>query len=285
MAEWKKLGVIAGGGELPLAIAESARRAGKPYFVTRLAGYADPALDAHPGETFDLGAFAGRVAAFKAAGCDAVVIAGQVARPDLSKLKLDEGALAFMQTLKSAAGKGDDPLLRALVQFHEAAGFTVLGAEEAAPDLAARAGAYGAIAPSERDLADIKRAAAVVTAMGAFDIGQAAVVGNGLVLGVEAQEGTDGLLRRIAELPLAVRGDADNRRGVLLKRPKPAQERRIDLPVIGMKTLEGASAAGLAGVAVEAGGALVMNRPALVAEADRLGMFIYGFTRAEVGET
>ncbi|MES1201748.1 MAG: UDP-2,3-diacylglucosamine diphosphatase LpxI [Pseudomonadota bacterium] len=282
MAEWTKLGILAGGGELPVAIAESARGAGKSYFVARTDGYSDAVLDAHPGQTFDLGAFAGRVAALKAAHCDAIVIAGQVARPDLSKLKLDEGALAFMATLKSAAGQGDDPLLRALVQFHEDAGFTVIGAEAAAPELAAGIGALGAHAPGAQDLADIRRAGDVVNAIGAFDIGQAAVVAHGLVLGVEAQEGTDGLLRRIADLPETVRGGEGKRRGVLLKRPKPMQERRIDLPVIGLRTLEGASAAGLAGIAVEAGGALVMHRGALIAEADKRGMFIYGFTPAEL---
>ncbi|HWA00837.1 MAG TPA: UDP-2,3-diacylglucosamine diphosphatase LpxI [Caulobacterales bacterium] len=285
MAEWRKLGIIAGGGELPVAIAESARDAGQPYFVARIAGYADAALNEHPGAASDLGEFAGRVAAMKTAGCDAVVIAGQVARVDLGKLKLDAGAMQFMQILSGAASAGDDPLLRALVQFHSDAGFQVVGAERAAPNLAAPAGVLGALSPNDRDLKDMRRGAAVVAALGPFDIGQAVAVADNLVLGVEAQEGTDGLLRRLRDLPLTVRGDESKRRGVLVKRPKPMQERRIDLPVVGLRTLEGASAAGLAGIAVEAGGALVLQRAALVEAADRFGMFLYGFTRGEVGET
>jgi hypothetical protein len=106
-----------------------------------------------------------------------------------------------------------------------------------------------------------------------------------LALAVEAQEGTDAMLRRVGELPGAVRGTAGARRGVLVKRPKPMQERRIDLPTIGVRTIEGAALAGLAGVAVEAGGALAVRRSELIAAADRAGMFVYGFTRAEVGET
>src|SRR5262249_14610593 len=113
----------------------------------------------------------------------------------------------------------------------------------------------------------------------------AVVVASGLVLGVEAQEGTDALLRRIATLSEALRGTPEARRGVLLKRPKPMQERRIDLPTVGLQTLDGASAAGLARVAVEAGAALVLQRAELIAAADRAGIFLYGFTREEAGET
>ena len=127
-------------------------------------------------------------------------------------------------------------------------------------------------------------AAKVAHAAGAFDVGQGVVVCDGLVLAVEAQEGTDAMLRRVAELPETVRGSPQSRRGVLLKRPKPIQERRIDLPTIGVRTIEGAIAAGLAGVAVEADGALAVGRADVVAAANRAGLFVYGFTRAEVGE-
>ena len=131
---------------------------------------------------------------------------------------------------------------------------------------------------------DLVQAARVAGAIGALDIGQGAVVCDGLVLAVEAQEGTDAMLQRVALLPASVRGAPDARRGVLVKRPKPIQERRIDLPVIGLQTLEAAAAASLAGIAVEAHGALVARRADLVAAADAAGLFVYGFTRAEAGE-
>ena len=284
MASWTKLGIIAGGGELPVMIAEHCRVSGAPYAVSRITPWADDALDAHPGGTRGLGMMAGRIADLKAEGCDAVVIVGQVPRPDFATLQLDEGAFAFAQRLRASAARGDDPLLRALVEYHAENGFTVIGAEDAMPDLKAGTGAYGARAPNEQQLADIKLAARVATTTGAFDIGQAVVVADNLVLGVEAQEGTDALLRRIAELPETVRGAEAKRRGVLLKRPKPMQERRIDLPVIGLRTLEGASAAGLAGIAIEAGGALIVGRAALIKAADDAGLFVYGFDPA-LGET
>jgi hypothetical protein len=102
-------------------------------------------------------------------------------------------------------------------------------------------------------------------------------VAGGLVLAVEAQEGTDAMLLRVAGLPPAIRGSPDDRRGVLVKRAKPQQERRIDLPTIGVRTIEGAARAGLAGVAVEAGGALVVDRAAVAAAGDAAGVFVIGF--------
>ena len=151
-------------------------------------------------------------------------------------------------------------------------------------DLLAPVGVWGAVRPNDAHLADMKRAAAIAAAIGHYDVGQGVVVCDGLALAVEAQEGTDAMVRRVSELPLTVRGSPDARRGVLVKRPKPIQERRIDLPTIGVRTIKGAAAAGLAGVAVEAGGALAVRRAELVAAADSAGLFVYGFTRAEVGE-
>ena len=130
---------------------------------------------------------------------------------------------------------------------------------------------------------DAKRAAEVATISGSLEIGQGAISCAGLILAVEAQEGTDRMLARIPDLPVEIRGTAEARRGVLVKRPKPQQERRIDLPTIGVATVRGAAAAGLAGIAVEAGAALVVDRGDVAAAADQLGLFIYGFTIAELG--
>lgn len=285
MPSWRKLGVIAGGGELPVVLAEHCAGERLPYFVARIAPMASAALDRHPGATHGLGAMGARMQALREAGCDAVVLLGQVARPDLQMLELDDAARAMLPALIAAMPRGDDALLRAVLAEHERAGFRVVGAEEVMADLLAPAGAWGAIAPSAAQMADLALAAKVAAATGSFDIGQGVVVCDGLVLAVEAQEGTDAMLRRVAELPAAVRGAADARRGVLVKRPKPIQERRIDLPTIGVRTIEGAAAAGLAGVAVEAQGALAVRRAEIIAAADRAGMFVYGFTRGEVGET
>ncbi len=279
-----KLGIIAGGGELPVLMAEHCARTGAPYFVARVSPFADAALESHPGVTLGLGAMGQRMAALREAGCATIVLVGQIPRVDPASLQLDDGAIAMLPAIVQALKGGDDGLLRAVLSEHEKAGFTVIGADEVMRDLLAARGVWGAHAPSARDTRDISRAAKVAAATGALDIGQGVVVCDNLVLAVEAQEGTDQMLARVASLPLHMRGGEANRRGVLVKRPKPIQERRIDLPTIGVRTVQGAVRAGLAGIAVEAGGALVVRRDDLVAAADAAGLFVFGFTPADVGE-
>jgi DUF1009 family protein len=283
MPAWRKLGIIAGGGELPVALAEHCAAEGAAYFVARVTPFSDAALDAHEGDTHGLGEMGARIDAMKAAGCDAVVFVGKVPRTDLRTLKWDAGGVAMLPALAAAAPNGDDALLRAVLSEHAKHGFQIVGADDVMSGLIAPAGQWGTHAPSVANRADMVLAARVAAAVGAFDVGQGVVAGGGLVLAVEAQEQTDAMLTRVAGLPADVRGSADARRGVLVKRPKPIQERRIDLPVIGVRTIEGAIAAGLSGVAVEAGGALVVRRVALVAAADAAGIFVYGFTPAEIG--
>lgn len=281
MSGWRKLGVIAGGGELPVVLAEHLAATQRPYFIARISPMADVALDAHPGASHGLGQMGARMDAMREAGCDAIVLIGQVQRPDLKTLQFDDVALAMLPSLLAAMPNGDDALLRAVLAEHEKAGFRVVGADQVMHDLLASVGAWGAVAPNADQLKDIAKAAKVAAASGAFDIGQGVVVCDGLVLAVEAQEGTDAMLRRVAELPTTIRGTPQARRGVLVKRPKPIQERRIDLPVIGVRTIEGAAAAGLAGIAVEAHGALAVRRADIIAAANRVGIFVYGFTAVE----
>lgn len=285
MASWSKLGIIAGGGELPVVLAEHCAATGRPYFVARVTPYADAALAAHPGASDSLGHMGARMEAMRAAGCDAIVLLGQVPRQDPRNLNLDAGGMAMAPALLAAAPQGDDALLRALLSEHERAGFRVLGADEVMSDLLAQPGVWGAVAPTPQQQKDIARAAKVAAAIGSYDVGQGVVVCDGLVLAVEAQEGTDAMLRRVGELPMSVRGTSEARRGVLVKRPKPIQERRIDLPTMGVRTVEGAARAGLAGIAVEASGALVVRRDEVIAAADRAGIFVAGFAPADVGET
>jgi hypothetical protein len=165
---------------------------------------------------------------------------------------------------------GDDGLLSAVVREIEGEGFRVVGAEDVLGALAARAGAYGRVAPSEQDRLDIARGVEVLRALGAVDVGQAVVVERGVVLGIEAIEGTDALVARCG----ALRREASG--GVLVKIAKPAQERRVDLPTIGVRTVEAVADAGLAGIAVEAGRALVADARAVAAAADARGVFVLG---------
>jgi DUF1009 family protein len=284
MAAWRKLGVIAGGGELPVVLADHCAASGRPYFVARITPYADTALRKHPGSDNRLGQIGARMQAMRDAGVDAIVLIGQVPRPDVSKLDLDEGAMAMLPAIMAALPQGDDALLRALLAEHERAGFQVVGADAVMGELLAPEGVWGAVAPNPAQLKDVVKGAKIAHAIGAFDIAQGVVVCDGHVLAMEAAEGTDEMLKRVAALPDALRGTAERRRGALVKRPKPIQERRIDLPVVGMRTIEGAVRAGLAGIAVEAHGALAVRRAEMIAEADKNGIFLYGFTRAEAGD-
>jgi UDP-2,3-diacylglucosamine hydrolase len=281
---WTKLGIIAGGGELPLVLAEHCAAQHRSYFVARITPYADAALNAHPGSDNGLGHMGGRMKAMREAGVDAVVLIGQVPRPDVSKLDLDDGAVAMLPAIMAALPQGDDALLRAILSEHERAGFQVVGAEAVMGDLLAPEGAWGSIKPTPAHLKDIAKGAKVAHAIGAFDIAQGVIVCEGHVLALEAAEGTDAMLKRVATLPEALRGTPEHRRGVLVKRPKPIQERRIDLPVVGLRTIEGATAAGLAGVAVEAHGALAVRRAEMIERADKHGLFLYGFTSTEAGD-
>ncbi|MBI1392564.1 MAG: DUF1009 domain-containing protein [Alphaproteobacteria bacterium] len=278
---WTKLGIIMGGGALPLRLADACANQGRPFVAIRLTGFADPAAEAYDGPEIHLGE-AGKLARIlKDTGCDAVTLAGIVPRPDFSSLRLDWRAAALLPRLLAAAARGDGALLDVIVDAFEGEGYKVIGADEIAGDLAVPEGPLGAVAPSDDDREDIRKAARVIAALGPFDVGQAAAVAGGLVLAIEAAEGTDDMIARIASMPASIRSGAP-RRGVLVKRPKPGQELRVDLPTIGVKTIEGAIAAGLAGVAVEARRSLLMDADEAIAAADAAGLFIFGFRPEDV---
>jgi UDP-2,3-diacylglucosamine hydrolase len=270
------LGIIAGGGDLPKAIAESARDGGRSVFVIAFTGSADDWVNAVPHEWVSLGEVSKVIKTLRANGCEDVVLAGKLARPKFSEIKLDAKGMLVAPRIVAAARKGDDALLRAVVDTFAREGFNAIGAHEAAPGLLATAGAMGRVKPSSDDEEDIAAAFKIVRAMGALDIGQAAIVCEGLPLAVEAAEGTDAMIKRVADLPAHFRGTSDKRKGVLAKAPKPIQDRKTDLPVIGVQTVHNAAAVGLAGIAVEAGGALILGKRAVVEEADKLGLFIVG---------
>ena len=270
------LGIIAGGGELPRAIAQSARNSGRHVFVLALNGTTDEWAREFPSEWVSLGEPGRAFKAFRAHGCSDITLAGKVQRPRFSELRLDTRGMMAAPRVIAAALRGDDALLRSLVEMFEREGFRVVGAAEAAPDLIVRPGILGRLRPTAENEADIAQAFKIVRALGALDVGQAAVVCEGLALAVEAAEGTDAMIARVASLPEHFRGAPGKPRGVLVKAPKPIQDGKTDLPVIGVPTVRNVHAVHLAGIAVEAGGALIVDRAAVVAEADRLGIFLAG---------
>ncbi len=266
-----KLGLIAAGGGLPVEIAEHCSGSGRELFVVRLRGFAGPGLKDYDGADIGIAELGKCIVVLKRAGCQAVCLAGAVKRPDFAELVPDVRSLALLPKAIVAAGKGDDALLRLMIREFEAEGFVVEGAQEVMRSLTLPVGLLGRIQPAEDDLADARQALNAARNIGRQDIGQAAVVSQGVLLESEDQEGTDALLTRIAKLPGRQTGQ-----GVLAKAPKPIQDIRVDLPTIGLNTVRAVADAGLAGLVGEAGRLLVVDRAAVAALADELGVFILG---------
>ncbi|MET0337882.1 MAG: UDP-2,3-diacylglucosamine diphosphatase LpxI [Caulobacter sp.] len=276
----RKLGLIAGGGALPVEIANYCQSAGRPFAVMRLRGFSGPELRGFPGVDVGLAELGKCIKALRAAGCEAVCFAGNVARPDFAALKPDLRGLAALPGVIAAARDGDDALLRRILAEFEKEGFAIEGAHEVMAELTLPLGPLGRLRPRDADIADIERALDVARQIGRLDVGQGCVVCRGLVLAVEAQEGTDAMLRRVTELPEALRGSTSAPYGVLAKTPKPIQETKVDLPTIGVATVQRVARAGLAGIVGEAGRLLVLDQAAVIAMAEELGVFIIGLEPA-----
>jgi hypothetical protein len=264
------LGIIAGSGDLPRRLIAACRSNGRPCFVLAFEGQTDRETVAEVPHCWSrLGAAQEGIEALHKAGVVEIVLAGRMKRPSLTSLKPDVKGAAMLARIGLRAF-GDDSLLRAVKTELEREGFRIVGPDSILESLIAGAGPFGRHAPDDEVLPDIARGIAVARALGAVDVGQAAVVQQGLVLGVEAIEGTDALLARVAGLK------RDGRGGVLVKLAKPGQDRRMDLPTIGPDTVRRAAEAGLVGIAVEAGGTLIVDRAQLVGLADELGLFVIG---------
>ena len=265
-----RLGIVAGAGVLPLRLVEACRAVQRPVFVLAFEGAADPAVTAGvPHAWVRLGAAEEGIRILRKNSVEELVLAGGVKRPSLLSLKPDWRTAKFFARIGYRA-LGDDGLLKAIMRELEEEGFRVLGADSILGAALAPEGPLGRSLPDAEAQADIALGFKIVRALGALDIGQAAVVQQGLVLGVEAIEGTDALIARSA----ALRRDGPG--GILVKGLKPGQDRRADLPTIGPDTVKAAAAAGLRGIAVEAGATFVLDRAQLVAEADRAAIFVIG---------
>jgi UDP-2,3-diacylglucosamine hydrolase len=271
------LGIIAGGGDLPIAVADSVVRDGRTVFIVGLRGSADETINRFPHDWVVMGETRKTLELLRKHGCTDVVLCGRVARPKFSEIRLDAKSVLLLPKVLLAAQKGDDALLRAVVDIFDDEGFRAIGIPDAAPGLLARQCIYGRVNPSADDMNDVETGVRVVRRLGVLDVGQAAAVCGGLVLAVEAAEGTDAMIARVGGLPEAIRGTTSAPKGVLVKALKPVQDRKTDLPVIGVNTVRRVSAAGLRGIAVEAGSALVINEAAVIEAADAARVFVLGF--------
>ena len=265
------LGILAGGGPFPAKVAAAAAAQGRPVFIAGLRGFVDEAsIEPWPHQVFRMGAAGAIIAALRDHHVVDLVIVGPVRRPSLLDLRPDAVGSRILARIGRAAFAGDDGFLAAIVQVLSTEGFRIIGAHEILNDATAPTGVLGAVTPDDAARHDVARGVTVVRALGAVDVGQGAVVQQGIVLALEAIEGTDAMLLRAGALARPGPG------GVLVKLVKPGQDRRTDLPTIGPATVAAAAAAGLRGLAFEAGGTLITDRAACIAAADAAGLFLLG---------
>jgi hypothetical protein len=260
-----KLGIIAGAGALPALLAAACRSSGRAHAILGLSGFAQ---EVTPDAWIGLGEFGKGIEFLRKSDVHEVVMAGAVRRPPLAEIKADLKGAAVLARLaaRSLTGKsGDNAVLSALIEAIEQEGFRVVGADDILAALLTPAGVLGCHQPTAQAEIDIRKGIDAARELGAADIGQAVIVRAGEVVGREDAAGTDALMERCAA-----------KGGVLVKMKKPRQERRVDLPTIGPRTVANAAAAGLHGIAVEAGNSLILDRAQVVAAADAQGLFVVG---------
>ncbi len=274
--------VLAGGGALPAILVDALARAGRPRRVIAFRGFADRALRRQADAAIDLLDVSRALSLLDQWRPEAVVLAGAVTRPHPAAFFGALSALRNRAELRALFARGDDHLLRAVVGLLEDRGHRVVGAHAIAPELLVPAGTLGRHAPDHEALGAIETGFRCLADLSPYDIGQALVVLGARVTAIEGAEGTDRMLARVAGLS---RGWFMRRRspgGVLVKSAKAGQERRVDLPAVGPRTVTRAAAAGLSGIAIGAGQTLVVDREAMIAEADRRGLFLAAFDPAMI---
>ena len=274
------LGIICGGGSIPSAVADAVARRGRRVVLFPLVGWADAAAAArYPHHWIHVGQFGRFCRLARAEGARDIVFIGTLLRPAVSQVRLDWHTIRVFPRIMRAFRGGDDHLLSGIGKIFEDNGFRLVGAHEVAPEILMAEGLVGRRTPSARDRDDIQRGLAVISAIGRFDVGQAVVVADGHVLAVEGAEGTDRMLARIADLRRDGRIRVPAGVGVLVKAPKPTQDQRFDLPTIGPDTVEGATRAALAGIAILAGEAIAVDPQRMAALADAANLFVIGVAR------
>jgi len=271
------LAIICGGGSLPFAVADAAIQDGRSVVLIGLRGFADAdRITRYPHRWVALAQFGHLFRLLKSENCRELVFIGSLVRPTFSQLRLDLGTLRLLPRIARLFRGGDSHILNGVIAVVEEQGVHVLGAHEIAPDILVPDGPLGRREPDGKDRSDIAYGLQFLRAIGPFDVGQGVVVADNRIVCVEAAEGTDHMLARLA----GVRHSGDVRfaagTGVLVKAPKPGQDRRIDLPSIGPKTIENARAAGLNGIAVVAGSAVIAEPKEVMEAADRAKLFVVG---------
>ncbi len=269
----KVLGIIAGSGNLPRELVENCLAEKRNIFVIAFDGITEKASVKNAKHAWvSLGKVGEAMRRLKGSGAKELVLVGRVGRPNFSSLSMDVTALKLLSSLSRLNSGGDDAVFSAIIRFIEKQGFSVVGVDKVLKKLLMPKGVLGKVKPDKVAENDIKLGIKTALAIGRLDIGQAVIIQRGMILGVEGAEGTDRLISRCKIL------HQDGKGGVLVKMKKPEQDTRVDLPSIGVHTVENAHASGLRGIAIEAGGSLIIDREKVVKRANELGIFLIGVT-------
>jgi len=272
-----KVAFICGGGQFPLVAARAAQARGLEVFLLGLRGVAGAEIEQFPHVWLGIGQLGQAFREIAARKIGDVCLIGGLKRPEFADLRLDWGGVKRLPEILRLLKGGDDHALKGVIALFEREGFRIVGVESFAPELLAAAGAMNGVAFPKNLDQDLKLGRRFLSDLSAYDCGQAAVVAHGRIIAVEAVEGTDAMLTRAAELREQGRWRAKGAAGLLVKAPKAGQDLRVDLPAIGPETVAAAARAGLCGLAVAAGEVLMLDRAGVAAQAERAGLFLYGF--------
>ncbi len=272
----KPIAIVAGGGRIPSFLADFIVSKGGSPFIFMIAGNADPALEHFEHEEISAAHIGKLITGLKARNIEQVVLVGSVgSRPRWTEFKLDWTTIKLANSILAGLRQGDDNLLSRVLDAIAASGATVLGAHEVMPSLLMPHGLVAGKRLSKSEFKSIELGLLAARQLGALDAGQGCVVIGEQIVALEGAEGTDGMLARVADL--RAQGRLSSKAGgVLVKVCKPQQDRRVDLPTIGVSTLENAARAKLSGIAIGAGSALIVDADAVVRTANELGLFVYG---------
>lgn len=266
----KKLGIIAGGGSLPAYLLSICKDKGIEAFIVGFDGQTDAALmDGQTHQWAEFGAVGKIISFFKSNGVTDLVMIGGVKRPPLTQIKPDLKAVKILSRIGLRA-LGDNDLLSVLKEELENEGFTLHGIQGFCDRLLVQEGALGRFQPEADDWIDIELGLKVSQEIGTLDIGQSVIVQNGMIVGVEAVEGTDALIDRCSALQQNGRG------GILIKTRKPQQDKALDMPTIGVQTIVNAHKAGLAGIVLHADNVIVADIKTVAKYADKYKLFVIG---------
>ena len=272
----KTLGIIAGEGEMPISVIKAAVLKKIPFVVLNISKRKIRKKSNIEVINLSVGEIGRGIDFLKKHKCQKIVFAGRPNRPKFSELKIDYKGLRFLPKIMSSLKIGDSAIFSSIINIFESQGFKVIAPQDIANDLVSKEIFLTSKRPSKQDIFDIKKGISIMKLIGKFDIGQAIIVSNGLIVAIEGIEGTDSLIKR-SKILLDKLGSKGKKQGVLVKLPKPTQDRRIDLPTIGTRTVELCKKINLSGIAVQSNGTIILGKSKIIKSANKKGLFLFGF--------